>query len=623
MSGDPRSEISRCPACTAEGVRLKDVGGIMVCEKCSQKRFSAKVRKTIAEAFEKQVENKKREAWRKRIEVARKGVKLFKEDRFVEALRAFREYITILETRYKVSPGELHVNLFDSKKDAGEILLIAGAFWDMARIYDKLKGHEADLRMSLNKFIEFSIDRPHIILTAECIRKHIHSGGANHVEDFKNAHLLASSHLKRCFIASAVFGENSPEVELLRAFRDQVLIQNPFGRACVNAYYRLSPPIALALRSSPQATTWMRVVLQTITRRISKWFPALVLTFVVSTALHSTPVAFARAKIKEPKVVLFIIDGVRNLEIQGKAKNDEGKPIRAEEILPNLMSLKKSGAFFPSFTISNPVGISLPAYADLFTGRRQDKIMTNHPSAEDLKSHYPTIFQTVKKGLGLGPDGVALFSAWDQVCAVATTGEAGPDNDFYRSCGWKNGKHRESYFKPEQYPGTRSDMDTFVEVAQEVTKLHPRFITVHLLDADGEGHFHTAIQKKTGIYYGIFQYHQALREDDYFMGRIWKMIQADPFYKDSTYLIVTTDHGRDNAPDPNQWAEHGTCLKTPGAKQICSGCRQVFAIAVGPGIKHQVVRTPYTHANIAPTIAALLGTDLQTAQAQPISELLR
>lgn len=48
-----------------------------------------------------------------------------------------------------------------------------------------------------------------------------------------------------CFIATAAFGSPiEPQVETLRAFRDQYLMTNAPGKAFVHTYYQLSPPMA-------------------------------------------------------------------------------------------------------------------------------------------------------------------------------------------------------------------------------------------------------------------------------------------------------------------------------------------------------------------------------------------
>lgn len=65
-----------------------------------------------------------------------------------------------------------------------------------------------------------------------------------------------------CFIATAAFGtEMEPEVETLRQFRDNHLLTNKAGRLFVNTYYKVSPPIADAIRESDKAKSVVRSVL--------------------------------------------------------------------------------------------------------------------------------------------------------------------------------------------------------------------------------------------------------------------------------------------------------------------------------------------------------------------------
>lgn len=48
-----------------------------------------------------------------------------------------------------------------------------------------------------------------------------------------------------CFIATAAYGTSSAEeIDTLRAFRDEVLLQNSLGSELVNVYYDVSPPVA-------------------------------------------------------------------------------------------------------------------------------------------------------------------------------------------------------------------------------------------------------------------------------------------------------------------------------------------------------------------------------------------
>lgn len=81
-----------------------------------------------------------------------------------------------------------------------------------------------------------------------------------------------------CFIATAAYGSYmAPEVQLLRDFRDSYLITNPAGRAFVNAYYALSPPLADIIRDNE------------LLRLLARWF--------LSPAVYA---------IKYPGIALFL-----------------------------------------------------------------------------------------------------------------------------------------------------------------------------------------------------------------------------------------------------------------------------------------------------------------------------
>jgi hypothetical protein len=48
-----------------------------------------------------------------------------------------------------------------------------------------------------------------------------------------------------CFIATAAYGtETAPQLDILRDFRDQVLLKNALGSLFVETYYEVSPPLA-------------------------------------------------------------------------------------------------------------------------------------------------------------------------------------------------------------------------------------------------------------------------------------------------------------------------------------------------------------------------------------------
>ncbi len=66
-----------------------------------------------------------------------------------------------------------------------------------------------------------------------------------------------------CFIATAAFGTAmADEVRHLRAFRDQYLLTNDWGRSFVDWYYRTSPPLADYLRERDGLRAVVRAALQ-------------------------------------------------------------------------------------------------------------------------------------------------------------------------------------------------------------------------------------------------------------------------------------------------------------------------------------------------------------------------
>lgn len=69
---------------------------------------------------------------------------------------------------------------------------------------------------------------------------------------------------RRCFIATAVYGEDAFETAFLRSWRDRVLLSCLVGRLLITCYYAMSPGIARALTRLPRVARIVRVCLDRV-----------------------------------------------------------------------------------------------------------------------------------------------------------------------------------------------------------------------------------------------------------------------------------------------------------------------------------------------------------------------
>jgi len=83
-------------------------------------------------------------------------------------------------------------------------------------------------------------------------------------------HAFWLSKVGHCFVVTAFLGEEAKELPAFRRFRDEVLLQSPWGRLAVKAYYAVGPLAARFLRAQPWLQAPMRRWLRSIHRRIQR-----------------------------------------------------------------------------------------------------------------------------------------------------------------------------------------------------------------------------------------------------------------------------------------------------------------------------------------------------------------
>jgi hypothetical protein len=91
---------------------------------------------------------------------------------------------------------------------------------------------------------------------------------------------------------------------------------------------------------------------------------------------------------------------------------------------------------------------------------------------------------------------------------------------------------------------------------------------------------------------------------DYFIGNLWKTMQAMPEYRGKTTFIISTDHGRGDGP---KWTDHG---------EDVNGAENIWIAMIGPGVAPLGERSNsarVTQSQIAATVAAAVGEDFAGA----------
>ena len=212
------------------------------------------LRDSIQASADRAEQERQREMFKRRLDLAKKGIELYHNRRLAEAARAFMSYIRVLEMWKKVPEGKLTPASFDLKNEIHEILLISGVYWDLAKIFDRSKGkaNENRLRHFLSQYYIFSKGMSFAPLSGETLRRFIKSDAIVHRSEFRKVYkdLTGSS----CFVVTSLVDHTEDgTLEALRAFRDQRLMISPIGKVLVAIYYRVGPLLAWALDRCPNA----------------------------------------------------------------------------------------------------------------------------------------------------------------------------------------------------------------------------------------------------------------------------------------------------------------------------------------------------------------------------------
>lgn len=255
--------------------------------------------------------------------------------------------------------------------------------------------------------------------------------------------------------------------------------------------------------------------------------------------------------------------------------------------------------------VSNPFWFSYPGYNEMATGIADPKIDSN----EFGQNPNVSVFEWLN-GLPEFHGKVEIFGGWQTFHEIFNESRSHLPIRSGKTLVDAADSSPRGQLMRELYDTTPrmedpDPTDSFVHIAlrDHLKSHHPRVLFLGYGDTDNWAH--------TGRYDGVLE---SAHLFDSFVADLWRQIQSTPGYKDQTTLIISADHGRGHGPV--DWKEHG--VEQPGSADIWIG-------VIGPdtpalGERHDVA--PVSQAQIAATIAALVGQDYRAFRPQAAPSLL-
>ncbi|SIQ29827.1 alkaline phosphatase family protein [Maribacter ulvicola] len=353
-------------------------------------------------------------------------------------------------------------------------------------------------------------------------------------------------------------------------------------------------------------------------------------TLLLLLLLASTQVIAQEAK--NSNVFLITLDGVRwqdvftgvdmNLlnsdythnkdeltkKFVGKSKNENRKMLMpffwntiAEE--GQLYGNRNKGS---KVNLTNTMLFSYPGYNEILSGKADD---ANIDSNDKNYNENVTVLEVANKSETF-KDRVAAFASWDVFPFIINDKRSGvPVNAGYMDAvGVLNEKEKFLNEIQRQAPivweSVRLDVFTHHFAKEYIKKNHPKLVYVSYGETDDFAHD------------GQFDFYmKSLLNTDAFIADLWNYVQNDDFYKDNTYFIITTDHGRgEGVQEDSKWTGHGSNVK---------GAEHTWIAILGPNIEAsgEASEGQLFTDQIAPTVAKILNLkiDSRNMPAKPIS----
>ncbi|MFK7811794.1 MAG: alkaline phosphatase family protein [Maribacter sp.] len=237
--------------------------------------------------------------------------------------------------------------------------------------------------------------------------------------------------------------------------------------------------------------------------------------------------------------------------------------------------------------LTNKMWFSYPGYNEILSGKADDdRIDSNDKVANPNK----TILEIANSDARYKGK-VAAFGSWDVFPFILNEERSGvPVNAGFELAKGNDLTEREKFLNelqptvPSPWSTVRLDAFTHHYALEHMKKKHPELVYIAFGETDDfahEGHYDA--------------YLKSANKTDAFIKELWNFTQLDPFYKDNTVFIISTDHGR-GAIDLKTWTGHGSDVKDAGS---------VWLIMFGKGInaEGEKAKEEQLYSNqIAPTV---------------------
>ena len=350
--------------------------------------------------------------------------------------------------------------------------------------------------------------------------------------------------------------------------------------------------------------------------------------FLITSLFLCGSITFAQNKTKN--LIIVTLDGLRWQEVFRGADsilvniseyNSDKKGIterfirespaaRRELLMPFFWStVMQKGQIYGNRDLGNKAEVantfrfSYPGYNELFTGFPDPRINSN----DKIPNPNTNVLEYINKQKGFEGKVIA-FTSWDVFPSILNDKRSGIIvNSGLTDLNIQGMSDRIKLLNEMQHqsPGfvseeMRLDVLTYQFGKQYMIDKKPRVLYLGFDETDDLAH--------QGNYK---MYLQQATKTDAILADLWNFLQSDPFYKNQTTLVITSDHGRGQT-SPDSWRLHG---------EEIVGAEQVWFAVMGPDTPAKgEVKTATTiyHKQLAQTFSELLGLDFKPAAGHEI-----